>query len=150
MGGVHCNFEANPHVWRVPFPSKVQDMLVSADNPTGTITNSDLEHTGMLAQVSTIAAHHPVKCATMATFVDNAPAESRVLKKAVAAEGASAKQHMFAAEHQREHHHCHVAQCIPGEANVMADDASRLQHLTDSEFLSHLSSQCPQRPKGAN
>ena len=73
-------------MWRVAFPPEVQDKLVLADNPDGTITNSDLKHTGILAQVSTIAARHPVCCVTIATFVDNTPAESRVHKKAVAAD----------------------------------------------------------------
>ena len=76
MGGVHCDAEGNPCVWRVAFPPEVQDKLVSADNPDGTITNSDLKHTGILAQESTVAARHPVCCVTIATFVDNTPAES--------------------------------------------------------------------------
>ena len=72
MGGVHCE-EGGPCVWQVALQVEVQDMLVSADDLTGTITNSDLERTGMLAQVSTTAARHPVKCANVATFVDNTP-----------------------------------------------------------------------------
>ena len=52
MGGVHYDEEGNPYVWRAAFPAEVQSKLVSADNPTGTITNSDLEHTGMLAQLA--------------------------------------------------------------------------------------------------
>ena len=84
-------------MWQVAFPPEVQDKLVLADNLDGNIANGDLEHTGMLAQVSTIAARHPVCCATIATFVDNTRAESRVHKKAVATNGASAKQCIFAA-----------------------------------------------------
>ena len=60
MGGVHCDAEGSPGVWRVAFPTEIQDKLVSANNPTSTITNSDLQHTSTLAQVSTIAARHPV------------------------------------------------------------------------------------------
>ena len=97
---------------------------MSADNLTGTITNSDLEHTGMLAQVSTITACHLVRHSAMATFVDNTPAESQVLKKAVMANGTPAEQCNFAVEHQRKHCCWHMAQCIPEEANVMADNAS--------------------------
>ena len=144
MGGVYYDGEGNPYVWRYPFPSKVQAALVSEDNPTGTVTNSDLEHTGMLAQVALIADRHPVQYTTIATFVDNTPADSRVRKKAVSSTGPAAKQCIFAAEHQRQHRYCHVSQYLPGEANVMADDASRLQHLTDSAFLSHFNSQYPQ------
>ena len=40
--------------------------------------------------------------------------------------------------HQR--HHCYLNQpdYIPGPVNAMADDASRLWHLTDDAFLAHL------------
>ena len=35
-----------PIVWRVEWPKDVQELMVSEDNPTGTITNSDLECAG--------------------------------------------------------------------------------------------------------
>ena len=61
MGGIHCNAEGNRFMWRTAFPAEVQSRLVSADNPDGTITNSDLEHASMLAKVSTMAERHPVQ-----------------------------------------------------------------------------------------
>ncbi len=39
-----------PIVWRVQFPTWVQDKLVSQQNPTGTILNSDLEMLGLFLQ----------------------------------------------------------------------------------------------------
>jgi len=40
--------------------------------------------------------------------------------------------------------YCSEVSFINGVENVMADDASRLQHLTDSEFLHHFNSVYPQ------
>ena len=137
MGGVYYDPTGQPYVWRAPFAKDIQDRLVSKDNPNGCITNSDLEHTGMVAQVFLIAEHHPVRYATILTGGDNTPAVSRVERGAVSTTGAAAHQCILACDHQRQHRYCHVGQYVPGEANVMADDASRLQHLTDSDFLSH-------------
>jgi hypothetical protein len=55
MGGIFYDHKGSPHVWRHPFPEDIQRNLVSADNPQGTITNSDLEKAGQLAQVSLIS-----------------------------------------------------------------------------------------------
>ena len=137
MGGVYYDAEGQPYVWRVPFPSEVQSRLVSTDNPQGTITNSDLEHTGMLGQLCLINQRHDARYATILTMCDNTPAVSRVAKGAASSIGPAAHQCIFACDHQRQHRYCHVSQYIPGEANVMADDASRLQHLTDTAFLAH-------------
>jgi hypothetical protein len=40
----------HPIVWRMPFPSDIENRLVSHSNPTGDITNSDLEMAGVLLQ----------------------------------------------------------------------------------------------------
>ena len=147
MGGVFYDPEGNAYLWRQPFSPELQDKLVTEDNPRGTVTNSDLEHAGLLAQVSLMADNRNVRYATLLNCCDNTPAVSRVAKKTVVSEGPSAYLCHFACQHQRLHRYCHVAQYLPGEANVMADDASRLQHLTDDAFLSHFEQQYPQ-PKG--
>ena len=121
----------------MPFPREVQERLVSTDNPNGTITNSDLEHTGMLGQLHLISRLHDSRYATIPTLCDNTPAVSRVDKGAVSSVGPAAHQCILACDHQRHNHYCHISQCIPGEANVMADNASRLQPLSDHAFLAH-------------
>ena len=50
MGGVFFDHTSQGFVWRQPFPQEVQDRLVSTTNPEGTITNSDLEHAGLLGK----------------------------------------------------------------------------------------------------
>ena len=144
MGGVYYSPDGQGHVWRVPFPDDVQDRLVSVTNPSGDVTNSDLEHCGLITQVALIAERHDVRHATIASSSDNTPAVARVAKGAVSSPGAAALLCNYACLHQRQHEYCHQASYIPGPINVMADDASRLQHLTDAQFLSHFEQNYPQ------
>ena len=90
MGGVYFDPEQSPYLWRFPFPADVQARLVSADNPTGDITNSDLEHAGLLGQVSLMAVTHDVRYATLTNGTDNTPALSRITKGAVSSAGPAA------------------------------------------------------------
>ena len=50
VGGVLLPGKAHmpPTVWHVPFPPDIQNQFWSADNPSGTITNSDLELLGIV------------------------------------------------------------------------------------------------------
>ena len=137
MGGVYYDSDGTPYVWRQPFPDKVQRRLVSADNRSGTITNSDLEQAGLLAQVTIMTEHHSVRYATISNGLDNTPAVGRMTKGAVTSDGPAAHLCNFACQHQRLHRYCPITHFIPGVENVMADDASRLQHLSDTAFLDH-------------
>ena len=76
MGGDFCDHTGQGHVWRCPFPEHIQKRLVSADNPKGDITNSDLEHAGILAQVSLISEEFDPTHATLKTGSGNTPAVS--------------------------------------------------------------------------
>ncbi|MGH7974109.1 MAG: hypothetical protein ACREBR_01185 [bacterium] len=58
----------SPILRRFKFPTAVSDNVVSFSNPTGTITNSDLELAGVVAQ----QGEH-----TNATLCDNTPAVAR-------------------------------------------------------------------------
>jgi hypothetical protein len=145
MGGVYFDASGQGYVWRFPFPDDVQSQLVSKANPSGQVTNSDLEQAGLLAQVSVISHHHDVAYATLANGSDNTPAVSRITKGAVTSDGPAAHLCNYACAHQRQHrYHCHLAHFLPGEANVMADDPSRLQHLTNCAFLDHFQQAYPQ------
>ena len=145
MGGIYFDAQGQGYVWRQPFPESVQRLLVSVDNPNGSVTNSDLEHAALLGQVDIMCCNHDVRYATLENCSDNTPAVSRVHKGAVSSgPGAAAALCRFASDHQRANRYCHLATFLPGEANVMADDASRLQHLTDDSFLQHFQQAYPQ------
>ena len=147
MGGVFFEASGKAYVWRYPFPQDVQDALITAENPEGTITNSDLEQAGLLAQAALMADTHNVAYATLANGSDNTPAVSRLAKGAVSSEGPAARLCNWACAHQRQHRYCHQVSFLPGDKNTMADDASRLQLLTDAAFVSHFQQHYPQ-PRG--
>ena len=73
MGGVFFDHNSQGFVWRQPFPQEVQDRLVSASNPGGSITNSNLEHAGLLGQVDVMVHHRDMRCATIWNASDNTP-----------------------------------------------------------------------------
>ena len=144
MGGVYFDADGNSFLWRQPFPQEVSSRLVSTDNPKGTVTNSDLEQAGLLAQLSLMATTHDTRYATIVNACDNTPAVSRASKGAVSSDGPASFLCGLACQHQREHRYCHQAFYLPGPSNVMADDASRLQHLSNDAFLAHFEQHYPQ------
>ena len=144
MGGIYYDADCQAHLWRFPFPPEVQGALVSESNPTGTITNSDLEHAAVVCQTAIIAHHHDARYSTIQTNTDNTPTVSRVNKGTVTSEGPAAGLCHIACAHQRCHRYCHIAGFLPGGLNVMSDDASRLQHLSDTKLLSHFEQNYPQ------
>ena len=71
-----------PILWHTHFPEYIQKMLVSQTNPSGTITNSDLElaltiaHDNILTNTTSVA--HLYTC----SLTDNTPAQACVKKAA--------------------------------------------------------------------
>jgi hypothetical protein len=109
----------------------------------GHITNSDLEHAGLIAQTDVMAHSHPVRYATLENFSDNTPAVSRVKKGAVSSPGPAAYLCQLASDHQRAHRYNHIATYIPGPQNAPADDASCMQQLTLPALHSHFEQNYP-------
>jgi hypothetical protein len=144
LGGIYYDSSGTPYVWRFPLPAEVQARLVSADNPSGSVTNSDTEHAALIAQTDIMAMNHDVAYVTLANGTDNTPANSRVVKGSLSSDGPAANLCNLACLHARRYRYYHKAFFLPGRRNVMADDASRLQHLTDDEFLSHFEQRYPQ------
>ena len=144
MGGVIFDALGHSYFWRYPFPPEVQQRLVSADNPHGDITNSDLEHAGVIAQAFLIGDMPNSTYATALTGCDNTSAVARSQKGTAPCDGSAAHLCHIASQHQREHRYCHQVSYLPGPVNTMADDASRLQHLTDSSLHHHFTQQYPQ------
>jgi len=55
LGGVYFATGHSPKVWQHPLPQHIVWQLVSSDNPSGDITNSDLEQAAMVVQLDNIA-----------------------------------------------------------------------------------------------
>ncbi len=90
-----------PILWRVPFPDHIQKALVSTKNPTGTITNSDLELAGTIVHTDVIVQAVDCRERTLGTGCDNTPAVSWQRKGSVTTKGAAAYLLREASLHQR-------------------------------------------------
>ena len=69
-----------PTVWRVQFPVGIQQAIVSEKNRTGTITNSDLEITGLLLHWLVREGLGDLRHKTISAFCDNSPTVARAAK----------------------------------------------------------------------
>jgi hypothetical protein len=149
MGGVifvqdQSTGNLNPLLWRAPFPHAVQDDLVSTNNPTGSITNSDLELAGTIAQHDILVHHVDCRERTVHTLTDNTPALAWQTKGSTTTTGVPAYLLRLQAIHQRHYRYLARLAHIKGDYNVMADDLSRLWNLSDSELLTHFGFHYPQ------
>ena len=144
MGGVWFT-STGPILWRTPFLPCIQRRLVSDANPTGDLTNSDLEHAGVIAHADVAAQHFDVREATLSLLNDNITALSRSRRGSVTSDKTAAYLLRLASLHQRHFRYLAHYDYIAGPANVMADDCSRLWHLSDTALLSHFEQRYPQK-----
>ena len=144
MGGVWFGDDMPPVIWRQAFPFAVQRSLVTSDNPRESLSISDFELTALITHKDVLASYHPVAEQTIWTASDNRAALAWSTKGSSTSISARAYLLRFNAMHQRRHRYVAIQHHIAGKANVMADDASRLWRLTDSQLLSHFQSHYPQ------
>ena len=146
MGGVFFDHEGKPFVWREEFPPEIQQELITFETD-GTITNSDLEQAAVLTQLELSGRTLPLRYATVDVLCDNTPAVSRFRKGAVSSASPAAYLCRMASLHQRENRYHARVFYMPGELNRMADDASRLHHLTNEALLQHFEQHYPQEQR---
>jgi hypothetical protein len=148
MGGVHFISDAHnklhPILWRQRFPATVTKNLISFNNPTGTVTNSDLELAGTIAHHDILAQVATVTERTVHTLSDNDPTVHWQTKGSTTTTGPAAYLLRLQALHSRHYRYLARYSHIPGWANVMADNCSRLWHLNDQQLLTYINSQFPQ------
>jgi hypothetical protein len=149
MGGViftraKNNNKLHPLLWRTPFPSDIQKDLVSFSNPKGKITNSDLELAGTIGQHDVLVHNIDCRERTIHTLTDNTPALAWQTKGSTTTTGVPAYLLRIQALHQRHFRYLVRLAHIKGDHNVMADDCSRLWHLTDDELLTYFAFHYPQ------
>jgi len=148
MGGVWLpaisNSNLGPTLWRARFPAEISSNLVSWENPTGTITNSDLELAGCIAHQDVLL--QTVNCAgrTVLPLGDNTPSVSWHLKGSTSTTGPAAYLLRLNSLHQRHFRYLARAGWIAGPVNQMADDCSRLWRLSDSQLLAYFNLTYPQ------
>mgnify|MGYP002809560502 CR=1 FL=1 len=149
MGGIlfahdHPSGTLHPILWRAPFPPAISHDVVSSANPTGSVTNSDLELAGTIAHHDVLV--HSIDCRerTIHTLTDNTPALAWQQKGSTTTTGVPAYLLRLQALHQRHYRYLPRLAHIKGEHNVMADDCSRRWHLSDRSLLTHFSRHYPQ------
>jgi len=118
--------------------------LISAVNPKGKITNSDLELVGALAHQDVLVTHVDVTETTQSLLNDNQAAIHWLRRGSVTSTGAVAYLLRLQALHQCHQQYMMTYNHIPGHLNTMADDCSRLWHLTDAQLLTHFHLHYPQ------
>ena len=136
--------DRRPILWRQQFPDDIVAALVSEANPSGTINNSELELAGIVATNDVLARESDIRETTTATGTDNLPALSWSTKGAVSAKGPAAYLLRHQAMHQRLFRYQSRPFYVPGESNGMADDCSRLWHLSDEELVAYFDATYPQ------
>lgn len=149
MGGVHfvpgaVSGTIRPIAWRQRYPAAVTAALVSYDNPSGTISNSDLELAGTVAHHDVLVHATDMREHTTYNLHDNTPAVAWQRKGSTTTTGPAAYLLRIQALHQRFHRYVPRHDYIPGLVNAMADDCSRLWELTDSQFLAYFNRTYPQ------
>lgn len=133
-----------PVLWRMRFPKDITDRLVTFKNPNGDITNSDLELAGSLIQMACAAECFDTRERTILSRTDNLATMYWRRKHSTSASTAHATLLQLQAFHQRFHRYISLIDYIPGPQNKAADDASRLQHLSHTQFLTHFNMHYPQ------
>ena len=133
-----------PLVWRLQWPHDILSNLVTTSNPHGSVTNSDLELAGGLLHLDVIAQSFDIRERTILSNTDNLATLFWQRKgNATTLKPPSHLLRLFGI-HQRYHRYVPRHDYIPGLSNPMADDASRLFHLTNTSFLSHFNHTFPQ------
>ena len=145
MGGVWFLPDSAPIVWRSEFPIVIQRSMATSNNRAGAISISDLELAGTIAHKQVLVqAVHTVAERPIWLAGDNRASLSWATKGSATSTSARAYLLRLNALHQRRHRYVPFHDHIAGKANVMADDASRLWHLSDADLLSHFCTVYPQ------
>ena len=133
----------SPYLWWAPFPTFVQQALVSTDNPSGSITNSDLQLAGTILHEATLAVVHDLCHCIIATFSDNTSAVAWGNKASITIAGHASYLLHSSSLLQRQHQYLSQWLYIPGPANHLADVASWRFDLSNDALLAFLDSVAP-------
>lgn len=133
-----------PLLWRVQWPKHISASLITDTNPHGSITIADLELAGGLLHLEAIAQSYDIRERTVLSNTDNMATLFWQRKASTTTTKAPAHLLRLFGIHQRFHRYVPRHDFTPGTSNPMADDASRLFHLSNQAFLSHFNSKYPQ------
>ena len=133
-----------PIVWRTTFPPDISARLCTHDNPGGDLNNSELELAGAYLHQEVAAQCWDVRERTINSATDNLATLFWSRRGSITTTSPTATLLRQAAMHQRFHRYISLKDYVRGSENMLADDASRLSHLSDVAFLSHFNVTYPQ------
>jgi len=134
--------QAQPIIFRVPFPIHVQQRLVTHLNTTGDITNSDLELAALVLGAAILRTTCPQSRATILCASDNAAAVQWA-EGSTSSTKARAFLLRWLANLTRHNSFALHPVFTPGTTNTLADFCSRSFHLSDQEFSAEVHSRFP-------
>ena len=132
-----------PVVWRMEWPQFIIDKLVSSDNPTGTISNSDLELAGGLLHLEALAQCFDIWERTVLSKTDNLNALFWQRKASTSSDKVPPHLLRLFGIHQRYHRYVPRHDYLSGASNHVADALSRDFFLSWNELLNSLSPVLP-------
>jgi hypothetical protein len=150
MGGfwapTNLHFTSQPIVWRAPFPPSLQRAVVSTSNPTGSITNSDLELAAIVTGASVTVPHPTATPAVLLCATDNTLALAWSTKGSTSSNTTPA--FLLPSLAQQACHRNFLLNTVytPGLSNTLADFCSRSFHLSNDDFLRMVQHRFPSQP----
>jgi hypothetical protein len=135
-----------PTAFRLLFSQNIQQDLVSSANPTGSITNSDLELASLVLGAAVLQDIAPTAQACAFSASDNTPAVSWVRKGSTTSIGANAHLLRWLASLTRASNLTLHPVSVPGSTNTIADFLSRSFYLDDQALLAELNKRFPTQP----
>lgn len=133
-----------PVVWQLEWPDSIREKLVSSDNPSGTITNSDLELAGGLLHLDCLAQTFDTRERTIVSKGDNLNTTFWERKGSTTTDSAPAYLLRMFGIHQRFHRYVPRFDYLPGKSNPIADALSRIFNVPVSSIISQLAHLFPQ------
>ena len=137
--------DSGPIVWRMRFPRDITDRLCTWENPNGDLTNTDLELVGSILQTEAAVQCFDLRERTHLQRTDNLGTMYWRRKGSTTSTKPVAALLGFQALHQRFHRDISLHDYVPGHLNLAADDASRLQSLSNRELLHYFNTRYPQK-----
>jgi hypothetical protein len=139
-----------PLVWRVQFPRSIADEVVSFKNPTGRLTNSDLELAGLVLHYCALENATDLAHKRVGIYSDNTPTVHWTKRMADRSQAETSGRLLrgFAMRQRTLHSGPTTVAPIAGDQNGMADEASRIFNspfpkLSDSQFLPYFNKTFP-------
>jgi hypothetical protein len=124
------------HVWRYPFPTTIQRLMVSVNNPSGTVNNSELELAAIVLSAHIAADISDLPHPTIWCASDNMAAVAWANNGSTSSNSPSAFLLRLLGHLSQRRRFTLAAQYVSGTSNIIADTLSRRFDLS----LTHLAS----------